>query len=160
MGVRHDRHSIRSRAGRQTETDRPGIDHRLTSLAAESRCKLWHIGDDAIDAIFAGRMRIGDCVGTEVFRTLILAGPLRVADKEALIRREPVFVSEVHVGGLPLPREVCEKSAAKADGFLNQGGVILRSVAAYGLPECLRMTIGTQEQNRLAVSLLQKFMAG
>jgi histidinol-phosphate aminotransferase len=38
--------------------------------------------------------------------------------------------------------------------------VILRSVAAYGLPECLRMTIGTEEQNRLAVSLLQKFMAG
>jgi histidinol-phosphate aminotransferase len=52
-----------------------------------------------------------------------------------------------------------EKSAAKADTFLMQGGVILRSVASYGLPDCLRMTVGTEEQNRLAVSLLQQFMA-
>lgn len=51
------------------------------------------------------------------------------------------------------------KTAAAADAFLNQGGIILRSVASYGLPDCLRMTIGTEEQNRLAVSLIQKFMA-
>jgi histidinol-phosphate aminotransferase len=52
-----------------------------------------------------------------------------------------------------------EKSAAKADAFLMQGGIILRSVASYGLADCLRMTVGTEEQNRLAVSLLQQFMA-
>lgn len=51
------------------------------------------------------------------------------------------------------------KTAAEADAFLGQGGIILRSVASYGLPDCLRMTIGTEEQNRLAVSLLQTFMA-
>ena len=51
------------------------------------------------------------------------------------------------------------KTAAKADAFLTQGGVILRGVASYGLPDALRMTIGTEEENRLAVSLLQKFMA-
>ncbi|HEY0266905.1 MAG TPA: histidinol-phosphate transaminase [Rhizomicrobium sp.] len=51
------------------------------------------------------------------------------------------------------------KTAAAADAFLMQGGVILRGVASYGLPDCLRMTIGTEEQNRLAVSLLQQFMA-
>ncbi|HEU0162005.1 MAG TPA: histidinol-phosphate transaminase [Rhizomicrobium sp.] len=51
------------------------------------------------------------------------------------------------------------KTAAQADAFLGQGGIILRSVASYGLPDCLRMTIGTEEQNRLAVSLLQTFMA-
>ena len=39
------------------------------------------------------------------------------------------------------------------------GGVILRSVASYELPDCLRMTVGTEEQNRLAVTLLQQFMA-
>ncbi|HWX88950.1 MAG TPA: histidinol-phosphate transaminase [Rhizomicrobium sp.] len=53
-----------------------------------------------------------------------------------------------------------EKTAAKADAFLMKGGVILRGVASYGLPNCLRMTVGTEEQNRLAVSLLQQFMAG
>jgi histidinol-phosphate aminotransferase len=52
-----------------------------------------------------------------------------------------------------------EKTAAKADAFLMKGGVILRGVASYGLPNCLRMTVGTEEQNRLAVSLLQQFMA-
>ena len=52
-----------------------------------------------------------------------------------------------------------EKTAAKADAFLNQHGVILRPVINYGLPDCLRMTVGSEEQNRFAVSVLQKFMA-
>ena len=52
-----------------------------------------------------------------------------------------------------------DKTAAAADQFLSKGGIILRSVAGYGLPDCLRMTIGTEEENRLAVSLLQQFMA-
>jgi histidinol-phosphate aminotransferase len=52
-----------------------------------------------------------------------------------------------------------EKSASAADAFLMKHGVILRAVANYGLPDCLRMTVGTEEQNRMAVSLLQEFMA-
>ncbi len=52
-----------------------------------------------------------------------------------------------------------EKTAAEADAFLTRHGVILRQVGNYGLPDCLRMTVGTEEQNRLAVSLLQEFMA-
>jgi len=51
-----------------------------------------------------------------------------------------------------------EKSASAADAFLMKHGVILRGVASYGLPDCLRMTVGTEEQNRLAVSLIQQFM--
>jgi histidinol-phosphate aminotransferase len=52
-----------------------------------------------------------------------------------------------------------DKTAARADAFLSRNGVILRGVASYGLPDCLRMTIGTEEENRLAVSLIQDFMA-
>jgi len=52
-----------------------------------------------------------------------------------------------------------EKTAPAADAFLCQNGVILRQVADYGLPCALRMTVGTEEQNRLAVSLLRQFMA-
>ena len=52
-----------------------------------------------------------------------------------------------------------EKNAAAADAFLMQGGVILRGVASYDLPDCLRMTVGAEEQNRLAVKLLTEFMA-
>ena len=52
-----------------------------------------------------------------------------------------------------------EKTAANADAYLNRHGVILRPVINYGLPDCLRMTVGSEEQNRLAVSLIQQFMA-
>jgi histidinol-phosphate aminotransferase len=51
------------------------------------------------------------------------------------------------------------KTASAADAYLNQGGIILRAVTNYGLPNALRMTVGTEEQNRLAVCLLQQFMA-
>jgi len=52
-----------------------------------------------------------------------------------------------------------EKNAQAADAYLMRNGVILRGVASYGLPDCLRMTVGTEEQNRLAVSLIQQSMA-
>jgi len=51
------------------------------------------------------------------------------------------------------------RNAVNADAFLSRNGVILRGVGSYGLPDCLRMTIGTEEENRLAVKLLSGFMA-
>ena len=50
------------------------------------------------------------------------------------------------------------KSAAAADAFLKGRGIILRPVAAYGLPNALRMTLGTEEENRAAVAALAQFM--
>jgi histidinol-phosphate aminotransferase len=37
--------------------------------------------------------------------------------------------------------------------------LVLRSVAAYGLPAALRMTIGTQEACRLVVAALRDFLS-
>jgi histidinol-phosphate aminotransferase len=51
------------------------------------------------------------------------------------------------------------KSAAAADAFLCARGVILRQTAAYGLSDCLRLTVGTEEANRTAVAALREFMA-
>ncbi len=51
------------------------------------------------------------------------------------------------------------KTAKEADAFLTQRGLILRGVGAYGLPGALRMTIGTEEQNRLVVAALSEFLA-
>jgi len=48
--------------------------------------------------------------------------------------------------------------AADADDFLSERGVVLRAVGNYGLPGALRMTIGTEEANRLTVSVLAQFM--
>jgi histidinol-phosphate aminotransferase len=50
------------------------------------------------------------------------------------------------------------KDAAAADEFLKSRGIILRRVAAYGLPACLRMTIGTEDDNRKVVGALSSFL--
>jgi histidinol-phosphate aminotransferase len=47
-----------------------------------------------------------------------------------------------------------------ADAFLSSRGLILRRVDAYGLPQALRLTIGTQEANRLVLAALADFMKG
>lgn len=49
---------------------------------------------------------------------------------------------------------------AAADTFLTARGLILRAVGAYGLPNALRMTIGSEEANVLTVQALADFLAG
>jgi histidinol-phosphate aminotransferase len=49
--------------------------------------------------------------------------------------------------------------AMAADHFVTRQGLILRAVSAYGLPQCLRLTVGTEEANRLVVSALKDFVA-
>ncbi|MFM9864478.1 MAG: aminotransferase class I/II-fold pyridoxal phosphate-dependent enzyme, partial [Micropepsaceae bacterium] len=51
------------------------------------------------------------------------------------------------------------KTAAAADTFLMKRGVILRAVGAYGLPNCLRLSVGTGEGNKAAVAALEEFMS-
>jgi histidinol-phosphate aminotransferase len=50
------------------------------------------------------------------------------------------------------------RDAYAADDYLKAKGIILRRVAAYGLPNCLRMTIGTEDDNRRVVAALAEFM--
>jgi histidinol-phosphate aminotransferase len=50
------------------------------------------------------------------------------------------------------------KTSAEADAFLTGRGLVLRAVNNYGLPQALRMTIGTEEANRLVVEGLRDFM--
>jgi histidinol-phosphate aminotransferase len=56
----------------------------------------------------------------------------------------------LHFGG--------ETQARAADRFLLGRGLILRAVGAYGLPHCLRLTVGTEEANRLVVAALKDFV--
>src|SRR5260221_7191507 len=46
------------------------------------------------------------------------------------------------------------RTAEDADAFLTQRGLILRRVKAYKLPNALRMSVGTEEANRLVVAAL------
>jgi histidinol-phosphate aminotransferase len=50
------------------------------------------------------------------------------------------------------------KTARDADAFLTTRGLILRQVAAYGLPDALRMSVGSEEANRLTVKALAEFL--
>jgi histidinol-phosphate aminotransferase len=50
------------------------------------------------------------------------------------------------------------RSAADADAFLTQRGLILRRVESYHLPHALRLTVGTEEANKLVVAALADFM--
>ncbi len=52
------------------------------------------------------------------------------------------------------------RSAKDADAYLSARGFILRAVGAYGLPDCLRMTVGSEEANRGVVAALAEFMSG
>lgn len=49
-------------------------------------------------------------------------------------------------------------SAAAADAFLLRKGYVLRRVAAYGFPNALRMSVGSEEANRGVVAALTEFL--
>jgi histidinol-phosphate aminotransferase len=48
--------------------------------------------------------------------------------------------------------------ADAADGFLKDRGIIVRRLAAYGLDDCLRITIGREDEMRAAVGALKEFL--
>jgi histidinol-phosphate aminotransferase len=52
------------------------------------------------------------------------------------------------------------RTATEADAFLSARGFILRAVAAYGLPDSLRLTVGREEANKGVVASLTEFMRG
>jgi histidinol-phosphate aminotransferase len=55
--------------------------------------------------------------------------------------------------------DVDGKRAPDADAFLTSRGYILRVVKGYGLPNALRMTIGSEEANRGVIETLGEFLA-
>ena len=60
---------------------------------------------------------------------------------------------------ITFPREP-GRTAKEADAFLAARGLIVRAVAAYGLPDSLRLTIGGEEANHAVVAALGDFLAG
>jgi histidinol-phosphate aminotransferase len=54
--------------------------------------------------------------------------------------------------------EIEKHNAANADAFLTARGLILRRVTAYGFPNSLRLSVGTEEANRLVVAALAEFL--
>jgi histidinol-phosphate aminotransferase len=50
------------------------------------------------------------------------------------------------------------RTAKDADAFLTKRGLIMRQVSGYKLPNALRMSVGTEEANRLTVQALAEFL--
>ncbi|MHA1517819.1 MAG: histidinol-phosphate transaminase [Alphaproteobacteria bacterium] len=50
------------------------------------------------------------------------------------------------------------KSAQDADAFLHARRIVLRRVEKYGFPNALRMTIGTEQENKAVLEALSEFM--
>ena len=51
-----------------------------------------------------------------------------------------------------------ETTASNANAHLMQNGIIPREVANYGLPKCLRVTVGTEDENTQLLASLSEFI--
>jgi histidinol-phosphate aminotransferase len=108
----------------------------------------------------------------------IAAGVAAVEDAEAVARArahndrwQPWFSERLAALGLPLtpsvgnfvlPRfpEAPGRDAEAAFAFLQQHGILTRKMGGYGLPQHLRITIGTGEEMEKVAAVLREFMAG
>jgi histidinol-phosphate aminotransferase len=52
------------------------------------------------------------------------------------------------------------KSAPAADAYLQARGIVPRRMDPYGLPDCLRITVGTEEECRATAAALADFLSG
>jgi len=51
------------------------------------------------------------------------------------------------------------RTAAEADAFLASKGLLVRPIGNYGLPDHIRITIGTEAQNRAVIDALAEFLS-
>jgi histidinol-phosphate aminotransferase len=64
------------------------------------------------------------------------------------------------VANFVLVRFPADRNADQANDFLGRRGIIPRKMAAYGLPDALRITVGTEAETRATAEALADFMAG
>ena len=60
---------------------------------------------------------------------------------------------------ITFPKEA-GRTAANADAFLRRHGIIVRRMEGYGLPDCLRVSVGLEGENRDFIRVLTKFVHG
>src|SRR5262249_9617199 len=102
----------------------------------------------------------------------MMAGIAAVGDEEFLRKSVdhndaelPRVTAALEALGLEVTPSVCNfvlvhfkpGQAAPADPHVRRRGFILRGMKGYGLPDALRMSIGTTEQNDGALAALREF---
>jgi len=68
-----------------------------------------------------------------------------------------VYPSEGNFVLMRFPKGTAQAEAATA--ALKAAGILVRPVAAYSLPDCLRVTIGTEEDMRATATALREFLS-
>jgi len=107
-------------------------------------------------SILAGAAAMGDVAHTEA----------AVAHNEEWLEWLTAEIGKLGLGVTPsvanfllihFPRDA-GRGAPACDAFLKARGIILRRVGGYGLPDCLRLTVGTADENRAVVAALAGFV--
>lgn len=106
----------------------------------------------------------------------LAAGVASIEDREFISKAAdyneewlPKLSDAIRATGLDVTPSVCNfilihfpdvdgKRAIDADAFLQDRGIIVRRLEAYGLNNSLRMTIGTPEANLATIAALREFM--
>ncbi|MPL88356.1 Histidinol-phosphate aminotransferase [bioreactor metagenome] len=68
--------------------------------------------------------------------------------------------SDTSTANFILARFASEEEAVACDEFLKKDGLIVRRVAGYGLPNCLRITVGDEPSCRRVAHMIGQFKAG
>jgi histidinol-phosphate aminotransferase len=63
------------------------------------------------------------------------------------------------VGNFVLVHFTQQKTAAMADTYLQDHGLVVRRMDGYGIPQALRMSVGTEEANHALVKVLKGFIS-
>ena len=63
------------------------------------------------------------------------------------------------VGNFLLVHFPADRTAASADGFLQERGLVVRRMEGYQIPTALRISVGTEEANHAVVAALKEFLA-
>lgn len=104
-------------------------------------------------AIAAGAAAVADAEHVERSRRHNAAERRRLADRLAQLG----LTGPASHGNFLLIRFDDPEAAEAALQAMNAAGVIPRRVAGYGLPDCLRITVGTEAENDAVVAALTEF---
>jgi histidinol-phosphate aminotransferase len=88
------------------------------------------------------------------------------ASRQQVVNWRPRLIQEIRAQGLKVEASACNfvlidfgtaEAAIRANEHLMSHGIIVRHVAAYSLPQCLRVTVGMDEENRAFLDALKGF---
>lgn len=92
------------------------------------------------------------------FQEQALAHNLAWVEKTETALNELGIDTTGSVGNFVLARFGEVSTAEKADAFLRERGIIVRRVSSYGLPDCLRVSIGAADEMEAFLSAMREFM--